>query len=415
MLKTAELRVASLLLLVGSLAIWSCSKGSSDAPDGGDDPGDSDDDDDDDNNDDDDMSSPPMDAGVQTPQDAAQSGNQDAGGGDAGMQPLIAVSPTMHAFGFVARGEMSESVQIQIMASSFETPLQIPLSVMPGAGVQVQNDTCSGVSAVDGNFSCAFEASLSVAASQAEGSLERSVTVAWNASEFVVPLTATVVDLSTALIGHWKFDEGTGTAALDSSGNGNHGTVVQGDFVGAPAHPTPLWAAGRVGSAVRLDGSDDWVRVSSSASLNQPSASGSVTVSAWVSVDRINALDAFNAIVSRRATGDSSDIFGLGLSLGNPAGLTEFFSAVGSGPVPLNTWTHLTLTYDGVDQVVYRDGQQVASATSGFQIASDSTPLSFGVALDEQDTEEHFSGLLDEVRLYSRVLTATQIQALASP
>src|SRR5262249_19564015 len=42
---------------------------------------------------------------------------------------------------------------------------------------------------------------------------------------------------ASGLVAYWKFDEGSGTTAADSSGNGNTGTLING----------PLWSAGRVG------------------------------------------------------------------------------------------------------------------------------------------------------------------------
>ena len=71
------------------------------------------------------------------------------------------------------------------------------------------------------------------------------------------------------LVAYWKFDEGSGTTAADSSGNGNTGTLING----------PLWTAGKAGNALYFDGIDDNVTVLDSASLHLSSA---FTLSAWV-------------------------------------------------------------------------------------------------------------------------------------
>ena len=73
----------------------------------------------------------------------------------------------------------------------------------------------------------------------------------------------------SGLVAYWKFDEGSGTTAADSSGNGNTGTLING----------PLWTAGRVGNALFFDGIDDNVTVLDSTSLH---LSSSFTLSAWV-------------------------------------------------------------------------------------------------------------------------------------
>jgi len=55
-----------------------------------------------------------------------------------------------------------------------------------------------------------------------------------------------------APIAHWKFDEGKGNIAYDSSGNGNNGTISQW---------RPTWVHGKFGSALSFDGVDDYVEV----------------------------------------------------------------------------------------------------------------------------------------------------------
>src|SRR4030095_1605153 len=72
------------------------------------------------------------------------------------------------------------------------------------------------------------------------------------------------------LVGHWKFDEGSGSFAGDASGFGNHGTMVKGAG----------WAAGASGSAASLDGANDYVSISSSTSLNSPRTG--MTIAMWI-------------------------------------------------------------------------------------------------------------------------------------
>lgn len=64
-------------------------------------------------------------------------------------------------------------------------------------------------------------------------------------------MTAVYVPAATSgLVGFWKFDENTGTTTADASGNGNTGTLTSGAG----------WGAGQIGTAVSLDGSNDYVR-----------------------------------------------------------------------------------------------------------------------------------------------------------
>lgn len=71
------------------------------------------------------------------------------------------------------------------------------------------------------------------------------------------------------LEGRWRLDEGTGTSAGDSSGNGNTGTLVNG----------PAWVAGQAGQALSFDGVDDYVTCGTT---GMPAANASQTISWWM-------------------------------------------------------------------------------------------------------------------------------------
>jgi hypothetical protein len=84
-------------------------------------------------------------------------------------------------------------------------------------------------------------------------------------------------------------------------------------------------------------------------------------------------------------------------------------SAGSSGPsqVPLNTWTHLAMTYDGMTLRMYVDGQLVDSQAVSGTITTSTNPLRLG---GNAVWGEYFAGLIDEVRLYNRAQSATEIQ-----
>ena len=78
---------------------------------------------------------------------------------------------------------------------------------------------------------------------------------------------------SSELVGHWKFDEGSGTIAYDSSGNGNDGNF-DGD---------PQWVAGYFGAALVFDGSDDWLDCGNDPSLDLTTW----TITFWLKVNEV--------------------------------------------------------------------------------------------------------------------------------
>jgi glucose/arabinose dehydrogenase/PKD repeat protein len=197
------------------------------------------------------------------------------------------------------------------------------------------------------------------------------------------------------LVGAWAFGEGLGTTALDASGNGNTGTII-----GA------TWTTqGRYGNALSFDGASSTVRVASSASLNMTAA---MTLSAWIRPTASQS--GWRTILQRQA-----EAYFLNASSDQPmrpAGGGTFGGGIDhlTGPTanPLNTWTHVALTYDGAAMRLYVNGTQAATKAKTGAIQTVTNPLWIG---GNQPFGEYFQGLIDEVRVYNRALTAADIQA----
>ena len=80
-----------------------------------------------------------------------------------------------------------------------------------------------------------------------------------------------------------------------------------------------------------------------------------------------------------------------------------------SGPTanPVNAWTHVALTYDGTTLRLFVNGTQVATRATTGTIQATDNPLWIG---GNNPYGEYFTGLIDEVRVYNRALTQTDIQ-----
>jgi hypothetical protein len=204
------------------------------------------------------------------------------------------------------------------------------------------------------------------------------------------------------LVAHWKFDEGSGTTATDASGNGNTGTLVNG----------PLWAAGRVGNALYFDGIDDNVTVPDSASLHLSSA---FTLSAWVN-PTVAQSDFTAAIAKNTATDHVYFLYatsgagycgsnGFPLAGANLSGTQQVIC--NSSGLPLNTWSYLTSTYDGSNFKFYVNG----SLTQTVPFTGTIDPSTGILQIGASRFGEYFKGFIDEVRIYNRALSATEIQA----
>jgi hypothetical protein len=216
--------------------------------------------------------------------------------------------------------------------------------------------------------------------------------------------SATTPALPSGLVGHWKFDEGSGTSAGDASGNGNNGTLVN----------APTWNTGQSGSALRFDGVNDHVSVPNSATLN--STTSQIAVAGWVYHEANQA--GWRVLATRQYGTSWDDQFTLGL-LDNTARFgvhtTSGYPALAGPALPVNQWVHLVGTYDGSTIRLYVNGAQVASASLSGALVSTTLPLLIGAGHNNTSgaVTETLQGRLDDVRLYNRSLSAAEVQALA--
>ncbi len=198
------------------------------------------------------------------------------------------------------------------------------------------------------------------------------------------------------IVGYWRFDEGSGVTVSDASGHGNIGTVY-----GAS------WVDGTSGAALSFDGSDDFVEVPYSSSLDFEA----LTWSAWVK------LDAFRiegcGVVSKAWTVDYAGEWSGSI---RPDGRIGFTILTDSGRVDLagstvlspGTWYHVAGTYDGSVMRVYVNGVEDGNASHSGSLHLD-MPLRIGRA----GRVGFMDGVIDEVRVYNRALTPAEIRELA--
>ncbi|MHC4504034.1 MAG: protein kinase domain-containing protein, partial [Planctomycetota bacterium] len=153
--------------------------------------------------------------------------------------------------------------------------------------------------------------------------------------------------LRVGLVGHWTFDEGTGTTARDSSGKGNHGTVMGG----------AKWAKGKVGGALEFDGRDDFVLIPNESSFD---ITRSITVAVWIKIASFT--KGWQAIVTK---GDTHGSWRLQRD-DKESSLTWACSALshhrygdlrGGVAVDDGRWHHVAGVYDGTRTYLYVDGK----------------------------------------------------------
>ena len=198
----------------------------------------------------------------------------------------------------------------------------------------------------------------------------------------------------SGLVAAYDFDESSGTSALDASGNSNTGTIT-----GATR------TSGKFGSALNFDGKKDLVRINGSAALN---VSSEVTLEAWVNPAVTQ--DGWRTILQREAVAywlhASHNNGNLRPATGGTFKGEEFWFPSPSS-IPVNSWSHLALTYDGNLLRLYVNGNVVASRAVTGSIQTNDKPLWIG---GSEQFGEFFQGRIDEVRVYNRALSQSEIR-----
>jgi hypothetical protein len=199
---------------------------------------------------------------------------------------------------------------------------------------------------------------------------------------------AAVVDVHPGLVGWWQFNETTGTVAGDSSGNGNNGTL-QGS-------PLPTWVAGKYGDALSFAGTA-YVEIDN---INLP-FSQPYTVSVWANPSTYAGMFLFGRI---------NDVNWY-VYFGSGGTINDWASGAGldwnpNVPYVTGQWQQFVFVYDGTNKLIYSNGALVASNAQGSAAGSGLYIGRYGGY-----TTNEWQGVVDEVQIYNRTLSATEIQA----
>jgi hypothetical protein len=216
---------------------------------------------------------------------------------------------------------------------------------------------------------------------------------------------------STGARAHWTFDETMrrtapgGADFADSSGNGNHGYASGGVTLGV---------AGRLGSAVRLDGSTGYVSVPHRATLD--ALSSAYTVAAWINMKSLPPTGTSARIVDKAKAGTTD-----GITFDVYRGYLRLCAAGGchmsSATVPLQAWHHVAIVFQvGPNAAAfYLDGQQVGTFSPTSVTSTNSYPVAIGRASQPAGyNPSFFNGSIDDVAIWGTALTSDQVRALYS-
>lgn len=216
-------------------------------------------------------------------------------------------------------------------------------------------------------------------------------------------------DLNDGLIAHFPFSG----SAEDTSGNDNHGTVF-----GAYLTTDRL---GNPDAAYFFDGIDDYIRVEDSIPLRLANTDFSISAWAFETQRNVGFQDAL--LVKRGPLTEDGWFFSItGQQSASSQGVGKLYYQVSGGddprvyspgPIPLDTWTHLLVTYSNTDHIatLFVNGTQVTA--SSIPSPNPNTGFDLCIGSDSQGNGYHFHGKIDDVRIYNRQLSHSEIQELA--
>ncbi len=198
---------------------------------------------------------------------------------------------------------------------------------------------------------------------------------------------------SSSLVGHWRFDEGSGTTIADSSPDLNHAAFATG---------TPTWVSGVRNGGLQFNGSN---HVATNSTFAPPSI-GSVAF--WFRSDGLPS--------------GTQRLFGTGgnwevriepngemyFDLGGEANGTQFRTDPGTAGT--GRWRHVVALFNATTDTfsLYLDGKFVKSGTINL-VPQSSAVLSIGT---RTGSSERFNGALDDLRIFNREISAAQVAEL---
>ncbi len=224
--------------------------------------------------------------------------------------------------------------------------------------------------------------------------------------------------LQSGLVGMWSFNGLDLTdRAYDRSGNSNDGYLVN-------MATSTAKVAGKVGQALRFDGINDFINAGSGASLDDMTAP---TFSAWIKPRSVG-----NGRATIIAKTNTFDAVGLayvyfdnvtatnGISFLRDTTLVDIGYSTVNNTTPLNEWTHVVVTWDGTignanNVRIYINGSestyQITDTGTGSLESDAGNTFTIG-SRSQVGSERYFDGEIDEVRVYNRVITASEAKQL---
>jgi hypothetical protein len=219
---------------------------------------------------------------------------------------------------------------------------------------------------------------------------------ATSASVVKVATYLDTVAATSGLLSYWRLGESSGTTAADSKGT-NTGTYAGGVTLGITGA-----IAGDTNKSASFDGVDDVVSVPDAASLKP----ATISVEAWVKPNA--GVPTYASVLTKTTVNTWSDGYGmLAWNGGIDFWVNDDANDVVTAAVSTTSWSHVVGTYDGATIRIYLNGVLADSFAYAGPFVHSTSPLLIGNAAGTGNY--HWPGGLDEVAVYNRALTATEV------
>lgn len=221
------------------------------------------------------------------------------------------------------------------------------------------------------------------------------------------PKTGPVDDgITSNLVGRWNFSEGSGTIATSTTGSGNTGTFT------TVTTGTPVWTSGQFDGGLRFNGTSSYVSVPGSSSIWPGST---FTISLWAKKLGSGDQEPRNILISKNGTYLDTCYQNKVLYSFMNDNNVQVLTQGGTCPA-LGEWVHYAATYQSGTLVqLYVNGNREAFTSAGIGIVSSTVTdaLRIGMYNSPSATAKYdFNGVIDDVRIYSTVLSTTQLASI---
>jgi hypothetical protein len=221
---------------------------------------------------------------------------------------------------------------------------------------------------------------------------------------------------ATSLVARWRFEEGSGATALDASTNALHGALYN----------TPVWIEGRVGQgqALQFNGFTSYVEVPNNTKLNPQS----ISLAMWIFLPadpNCGNNGNWRSLLHKGSVYGAASAYDVVLEVNRTiawdtgTGSSDRWWPAGVA-IPIGRWTHLVLTYDagtGLKQA-FQDGiLKDSKVLTPAPLTANANSLIINNAAGSACSAGygHFDGAMDDLRIYNRTLSPSEVTSLFAP